>query len=58
MRISIFTKIAIKEIKMLMVAAAILDIESEDRRIRIFPSLNPYYYKIKSLEKGKYIKLD
>lgn len=52
-KISVYTKIFISEIKALMIGSAILDIwaEENNKKIKFFPSLNPYYYKIRRLEK-------
>ncbi len=50
----VLTKIAWSNIKVLLIAGAILDLEARQRgEFRILPSLNPYYYKIKSIQKSE-----
>lgn len=51
-KISVYSKIAIQQIKAFMIGAALLEIEAEKTNIpkSIFPPLNPYYYKIKKME--------
>jgi hypothetical protein len=59
LRLSVYTKIGIKQIEALLIGSAILDLwmEQNNKSIRMFPSLNPYYYKIKKAENGRTIDL-